>query len=204
MRIRTYPAVAFAVIFLLAAYLGLGDPRLLSYKQSDKFLHFFTFFLLTLFFYWIIETNRRRTLHLTLFVCPLVLGVGSEIVQGLLPNGREFDPLDVVANVAGSLLAVGACLWYHKRMMERKRRAKSLNMDSADIGDIDVELGEGISGQESGIAVAQTLEDEVNNWDENAEDWDDDEQSASNGVGDGKTPPGSTEDGVADSKKRNV
>jgi hypothetical protein len=114
-------------------------------------------------------------------------------------NGREYDSLDIVANVVGSLLAVGLCVWYHKRMLERKRRAKSLNLST---GLDDVELGEGTSGQESGVVGASTLEDEVNNWDENAEDWDDDEpQSASNGAGVGKLPPASAVDGTADSKK---
>lgn len=77
--------VAFGVLLLVAAYLGLSTTKVPSYKQSDKVLHFVTFFLLTLCFYWIIETNRRRVLHLTLFVCPVVLGIGSEIAQGLLP-----------------------------------------------------------------------------------------------------------------------
>lgn len=40
-------SVAFAVVVLVAAYLGLGPSKLLSYKQSDKFLHGITFFLLT-------------------------------------------------------------------------------------------------------------------------------------------------------------
>jgi hypothetical protein len=89
-------------------------------------------------------------------------------------------------------------------MLERKRRAKSLNIDSGDIGDVDVELGEGTSGQETGVTGSKTLEEEVNNWDENAEDWDDDEpQSATNNGGNAKTPPSSTEDAVADSKRRN-
>ena len=121
-----------------------------------------------------------------------------------MQNGREFDPLDVVANAAGSLLAVAACLWYHKRMLERKRRAKSLNLST---GLDDVELGEGIPGQESGVVGAPTLEDEVNNWDENAEDWDDGEpQGASNGAGGDKLPSasaGAAADGAADSKRRN-
>jgi len=199
MRIRTYPAVAFAAVVLLAAYLGLGSSKLPSYKQSDKLLHGITFFFLTLFFYWSIETNRKRTLHLTVLVCTLVLGVGSEIAQALLPNGREYDTLDIVANVAGSLLAVGLSLWYHKRMLERKRRAKSLNLSA---GLDDVELGEDLSGQESGVVGASTLEDEVNNWDENAEDWEDDEpQGASNGPGGGNLPSASAVDGIADSKK---
>jgi hypothetical protein len=116
------------------------------------------------------------------------------LVAGVLTlqNGREYDSLDIVANVAGSLLAVGLCLWYHKRMLERKRRAKSLNLAA---GLDDVELGEDVAGQESGV-VGSTLEDEVDNWDENAEDWDDEEaQGASNGGG---KPPAAVD---ADAKK---
>ncbi len=115
-------------------------------------------------------------------------------------NGREFDLLDIGANVAGSLLAVAACVWYHKRMLERKRHARSLNLASAGLGDVDVELGEGATGQESGVTGAMTLEEEVNNWDENAEDWDDGEPQ---GAPDVKAPSGSAEDGAADSKTRN-
>lgn len=81
----------FAVLLIASAYLGLSNTKLPSYKQSDKGLHFITFFLLTLCFYWILETNRRRNLQLTLFVCPVVLGVGSEIAQGLLPVSVCWD-----------------------------------------------------------------------------------------------------------------
>lgn len=43
------------------------------------------FFLLTLAFYWILETSRRKVLQYTFIVCTIGLGVASEIVQGLLP-----------------------------------------------------------------------------------------------------------------------
>lgn len=56
-----------------------------SYKQSDKALHFIAFFLLTLTFYWILETSRRKVLQLTFTIITLGLGAASEIVQGLLP-----------------------------------------------------------------------------------------------------------------------
>lgn len=36
-------------------------------------------------FYWILETNRRRVIHLTLIICTAGLSVGSEVVQGILP-----------------------------------------------------------------------------------------------------------------------
>jgi VanZ family protein len=48
-------------------------------------LHFIAFFLVTITFYWILETTRRKVVQLTLAVCTLGLGVLSEIIQSLLP-----------------------------------------------------------------------------------------------------------------------
>lgn len=147
-----------------------------------------TFFLLTIVFYWILDTNRRRTLHFTLVVCTLGLGVGSEFLQSFLPNGRVFDFYDIVANIVGSLSGLGLCSLYHKRMLERKRQRKTYTAVPGEdgAGEEDIELGEGVVGaQESGVmdgegvgavAVAartMTLEEEVDTWDENApDDWD--------------------------------
>lgn len=125
-------------------------------------------------------------------VCTLGLGVGSEFLQGFLPNGRDFDFYDIVANLVGSLGALGLCSWYHKRMLERKRQRKTYTAvpgeddgeddGGGDPGHEDIELGEGVVGaQESGVTEAgptaahskMTLEEEVDNWDENApDDWD--------------------------------
>lgn len=176
---------------------------------NDKLLHCVTFFLLTIVFYWIIDTNRRRTLNLTLVVCTLGLGVGSEVLQALLPNGREFDLFDVVANVVGSLAGLGLCSWYHKRMLERKRMRKHHynavpgDDDGAEGVEEDLELGEGpgftaghgADGHQEGVVTISTntnssttttdaqrktgptLEEEVDNWDEHADDdaWDEDD-----------------------------
>ncbi|KAL1614987.1 hypothetical protein UCDDS831_g07953 [Diplodia seriata] len=180
MRIRKAPAGAFVVICLLASAAGFGRSQLPQYKQSDKVLHCVTFFLLTLCFYWIVETNRRRLIQMTLFICTLGLGIGSEIIQGLLPNDRNFDPFDILANIVGSVAAVLLSSWYHKRMLERKRRNKHYQAVPGD--DVDVELGENMrdggddgeaaGGQESGVVrdPAMTVEEELDNWDENAED----------------------------------
>jgi len=131
----------------------------------------------------------------------------------VLPNGRNFDLYDIVANIVGSLSALAICSWYHKRMLERKRDRK-YHLVSGEEGD--VELGEGSGGerggdggQESGVVDrGRTLEEEVDNWDENAEDtWEDEEGQ---GGGDStsaegqKTPSrssGDGEGGVSESKK---
>ncbi|KAF2150015.1 hypothetical protein K461DRAFT_213100, partial [Myriangium duriaei CBS 260.36] len=179
MRIRTPFAAAFAGLFLIAAFLGLASSQttaIPAYKQSDKVLHVVTFFLLTLCFYWILETSRRRVVHITLLVCTAGLSIGSEVVQALLPvrNGREFDPYDILANVIGSGFALFLCGWYHRRMLERKRAAKTYNLVPGE-DDRDVELGESRHDeeQETGIVPAPpNVTEELDNWDENAEDWD--------------------------------
>lgn len=188
MRVRLPFAGVFFLLLLLAGYAGLTSLQLDVYV-NDKVLHLFTFFLLTVVFYWIVDTNRRRTLNLTIVVCTLSLGVGSEFLQSFIPNGRDFDLYDIIANVVGSLAGLGLCSWYHKRMLERKRSRKNYNaVPGEDPSDEDLELGEGIvAGHEEGIAEttrgrassiggerSTTLEEEVDNWDPNAEDpWDD-------------------------------
>jgi hypothetical protein len=167
--------------------------------------------LLTTCFYWILDTSRRRNLNLTLLVCTGVLGIGSEILQGFLPNGRTFDFYDIVANIVGSLAALGLSSWYHMRMLERKRLAKSYQAVPGE-EDADLELGEGIGAQESGTTIAdlpapQTLDEEVDNWDENVEDtWDEEDHAmgTDSAEGDGpKTPSASSAGEVeAESKKR--
>lgn len=55
-------------------------------------------------------------------------------------------------------------------MLERKRAARGYGAVAGDDHDQDVELGEGIGEQESGI-TRPTVEEELDRWDENAEDW---------------------------------
>lgn len=187
---------AFVLLMLFSAYMGLLPHSTSStvpanLQPNDKFLHFITFFFLSLAFYWIPDTSRRRALQVSLLVCTLGLGIGSELLQALLPNDRLFDPFDIVANVVGSAGAISLCGWYHRRMLERRRKARfgSLGDDIVVEGGggeapnrDDIELGlsgggggedrdHGIGPQETGIVT--NLEQEVDNWDENvADNWD--------------------------------
>lgn len=120
--------------------------------------------------------------------------LSDETTHTLLQNGRDFDYLDIVGNVLGSLAGLGICSIYHKRMLERKRvargyRSVSGDEEAGDAGIDDVELEEGTSAQETGIApvAPATLEEDIDNWDENAEDWSDDEPTT-NGAAPAKTP----------------
>jgi hypothetical protein len=159
-------------------------------------------------FYWILETSRRRLIHLTLIFITGLLAISSEILQALLPNDRDFDPFDILANVLGSGLALAACSWYHRRMLERRRRNKHYNAVPGDDeeglggeegGERDLELGEGVGvGQQetgridaeedvqAGEGAKRTVTEELDNWDENAEDeWEEADADASAASGKG-------------------
>lgn len=127
-------------------------------------------------------------------------------MQGLLPNDREFDVYDVVANVVGSLAAVGLANLYHKRSTERRRRAKYSALSGS--GD-DVELGTGVGTlrdgeqQEEGIVsivpAHVSVEEELDNWDENAaDDWDEDDDKPDSRI----TPATSMADSEEHSSKK--
>ena len=135
------------MLCLGSTYLGLSNIQIP--QVNDKVLHFLTFVLLTIAFYWILDTTRRRALNLTLLVVTVVLGLGSEALQELVTT-RVFDPLDMGANVVGSLCALGLCTLYHNRMLERKRQARyGLVPQEGDEEIEDLEMGP--QGQESGV-----------------------------------------------------
>lgn len=93
-------------------------------------------------------------------------------------------------------------------MLERKRQAKYDAVPGED-QELDLELGEGVGPEESRITGTSqernaTVSEELDNWDENAEDWDDDEDTASKPVEDEpKTSEHDAANGLAGSKKRN-
>lgn len=77
-------------------------------------------------------------------------------------------------------------------MLERKRLRRQYNAVPGE-DDGDLELGEGVGLQEEGVMSAAgnersaTLEEEVDNWDENAVDaWDEDEGDGDIGASNGK------------------
>lgn len=105
-------------------------------------------------------------------------------------NDREFDYLDIVSNIVGSLAALGLCTIYHKRMLERKRASKSYQSVPGDeeAGPDEVELDENLGHQETGVTASgqkeTNIDEELENWDENAaDDWDEEEVSHANGAG---------------------
>ncbi|KAL8874459.1 MAG: hypothetical protein Q9174_000204 [Haloplaca sp. 1 TL-2023] len=158
MRVRYPLAAAFTVLVLLFAYLRFSSMQIP--QVNPGILHLVAFFLLTLTFYWILDTTRRRLLNLTLLLVTFLLGLGSEAVQILIPDRRTIDPVNIAANVLGSLSALALCAIYHKRMLERRRRRKGYGMVPQAGEDEDLEMGP-TGTQETGLVDAGDEWDEM-------------------------------------------
>ena len=75
-------------------------------NYDDKLYHILAYIVLTLVWYFAIESNRfnRKIAYLT--VSAIAFGIVIEALQGKLTTHRVGDILDVVANVVGVLLAL--------------------------------------------------------------------------------------------------
>lgn len=73
-----------------------------DFTAADKFVHGLAYFLLMVWFSGLYARRRHAFIALLL----IVFGLGLELAQARLPY-RWFDPLDLLANVAGVLLGLG-------------------------------------------------------------------------------------------------
>ncbi|VEU24316.1 DEKNAAC105617 [Brettanomyces naardenensis] len=121
MRVRLRVLAGFVSSIVLAIYLGFADISL----PHDKFIHFGLFFVISLLFYWILDSKAISAWRNVAFiVCTLVGGIGSEYLQHFISPFRTFDPYDILANVLGSSAAILLSSVYQTQQLKKRRRHK--------------------------------------------------------------------------------
>lgn len=121
--IRVPVLVAFCLSLLAAAYLGFS----LVHLGHDKAIHFTTFFILTVEFYWL--WVQLRPWMITLLCMCLGASIGLEYLQNMVNPLRAFDYMDIAYNVAGSGLGLIFCMAVHA--YKRRPRSALLERDGA-------------------------------------------------------------------------
>ncbi|EMG49504.1 hypothetical protein G210_5728 [Candida maltosa Xu316] len=112
--------IVFVVTLIGAGYLGFASIHL----PHDKLIHFSTFCILTIEFYFIFDTHYKSLKvlrYITLLLCTFGGSVSSEIIQNAVNPTRIFDVYDILANVIGSLVGLGLCIGF---MTWKKNKAK--------------------------------------------------------------------------------
>ncbi len=87
-----------AVVLSLIILFRPGGDGPLPFSQADKVVHAVTFGLLAITARWRFGFTRTLVLQL------VVYAVGSEIIQHFWIPGREFDGLDIMADMIGLAL----------------------------------------------------------------------------------------------------
>jgi VanZ family protein len=117
------PFLFFLILLVVIAYgsLGSGDTaekfQLLRFEHSDKLMHVFMYFLLTvsliygmvkktgIFFYW--------KVYLVVVAIPISYGIVMEILQFMLTSDRQAEIGDFLANLTGTGLAFFGAFFYY-------------------------------------------------------------------------------------------
>lgn len=151
LRIRPAFVLLNILDLIFLGILGFHPRGQTWIRINDKILHFICFFLATAMFYMIWDVDeparasriwRNASLLLTAITCFLVGGIGSEIVQSLLPY-KVFQWGDIVANLLGSSLGLFFSFHLEKRYRARRELERLYApLDIEDYGDFEEDLDE--------------------------------------------------------------
>ncbi len=127
-------ATAIVVYLLLAPSSDVNMSLFpwLHFKHSDKVVHFILFLFLNLCYLYDYTKQRaphhtRINVELAFTVFASMLGLITEACQLAMGLGRNFDHLDIFADVLGAFAALGLMRWFgghvlRKHVFRRKRR----------------------------------------------------------------------------------
>lgn len=124
-------ATAIVVFLLLAPSSGM-ESSWLKFKHADKLVHFLMFLFLNLAYlydYTKFKSPRhtRINVELAFTVFASMLGLLTESCQLAMGLGREFEYLDIIADVLGAFAALGLMRWFGGHVLRKyvfKRRSK--------------------------------------------------------------------------------
>ncbi len=104
-----FPAIGIAILVgILTLLPALNVNKVVQIEQSDKIAHFMAYFIIGLTTVWGIYKMQgliSRKNWIVLIVAISGYGILLEIAQKLFTSHRQLDPLDMVANIAGVVVA---------------------------------------------------------------------------------------------------
>jgi VanZ family protein len=98
---------AFVLILLLIPIKRKTESSFFSLPHVDKVIHLFLFLILSFLWhqYLVVKHENIRKLNIIgLFLAVVLYGIMLEYIQ--IWTGRDFDPLDMMANAAGALTGI--------------------------------------------------------------------------------------------------
>lgn len=109
-------SIVWTLCILIGCLLPGRDLPEVTFKISDKAIHFVIYFLLSVFtYYGWMKQNTYQSLHRNTILKIVLLtssyGFIVEILQHILTTDRHFDLYDALANSTGAIAGCIACLF---------------------------------------------------------------------------------------------
>ena len=106
-RNALFIAISITILIAIISLISLKGVHLLKAQNSDKYGHFFTYFILGLSWLNAIK-NPSRKIFINYIIIFLIIcyGIILEVLQDILTTYRQADLFDIIANSAGVIFAV--------------------------------------------------------------------------------------------------
>lgn len=126
--VGVFSAIATAiVVYLLLSpqtYVESGWLTWLKFRHSDKIVHFLMFLFLNLAYlydYTKFKSPRHTLINTELAITAFasMMGLLTESCQLAMGYGREFEYLDIVADVVGAFTALGVMRWVGGHLLRK-------------------------------------------------------------------------------------
>ena len=131
-RIRWYAVGAYALFLTVGSLTPrFGLTEIFSWSRlfsPDKIAHFGAYAVFAVLLAVAFRNRGRWSSLLLAFLTASVFGILMEVAQALSQTGREYDPVDMLANCLGALLG---CLlvWAGRRLLRTTPRATMVGRD---------------------------------------------------------------------------
>lgn len=130
-RIQWFASSAYALFLLAVSLLPNGNipsiPDWFSLFSPDKVAHFGAYGLFALLLSVTFSKSRIKGAVLCAVSAAALYGVVMEILQGISGTGRQFDPVDMVANLLGAIL--GGLTYYLFTLLRKKTSATAAGLN---------------------------------------------------------------------------
>ena len=116
---KTIAAIYLAIIAVLSLMPGRDLPHFTVFPEIDKVVHFSMYFGLSFLACWSFEIRRDRMIPIYLLLTGVFMyGVLMEILQRTMHNGRNFEFMDMVANLTGAIVGIIIYRYFDNKRLE--------------------------------------------------------------------------------------
>ena len=114
-------ALFWTIAITIASLVSLTNMPRVNVLGKDKTVHFLFYFVLTLTWNFALQ-KKYKNWALKYIIVFVVIGYGIviEVLQEVLTKTRQADLYDVIANSAGTLVALIVIFWLKNKTFEKK------------------------------------------------------------------------------------